>query len=131
MSGVEEDRFRTGVLSPANILPFQPGEAKELFLTIGAKQDANKSVIYGSRLINGFVEVLEHLAKKDILIESLYATSRTRDGIKLCKGLGFQQIIPADEEDNLLRFKLDLLTTTNPLLKRYQRIVSRIASSQQ
>ncbi|HEU5383000.1 MAG TPA: helix-turn-helix domain-containing protein [Ktedonobacteraceae bacterium] len=130
MAGMEEDRFRTGILAPANIEPFEPGKAKELFLIIGAKQDVKKSTIYGSRLISGAVEVLEHFARKGVIIESLYATSRTRDGIKLCKGLGFEQIIPANEEDNLLRFKLDLRTTTNPLLKRYRKIVERITSRQ-
>lgn len=131
MSGMEEDRFRTGTLSPTNIVPFKPGEAKELFSIIGAKQDVKKSTIYGSRLISGAIEVLEHFARRGIIIESLYATSRTRDGIKLCKGLGFKQTIPNEEEDNLLRFKLDLLTTTNPLLKRYQRIVNRVTGKQE
>lgn len=130
MGGMDEDRFRTGVLSPENILPFKPGEARELFLVVGARQDVKKSTIYGSRLISGTIEVLEHLARKDIIIESLYATSRTRDGIKLCKGLGFEQLVPANEEDNLLRFKLDLRTVTNPLLRRYKRIVERITSEQ-
>lgn len=131
MSGMEEERFRTGILSPANIVQFIPGEARELFLAIGAKQDVKKSIIYGSRLITGTIDVLEHLARKGVIIESLYATSRTRGGIRLCKGLGFQQMVPTEEEDNLLRFKLDLATTTNPLLQRYRRIVARVTSKQQ
>lgn len=131
MSGMDEERFRNGILSPMNIVQFAPEEAKELFLIIGAKQDVKKSTIYGSRLISGTIEVLEQLAKKGVIIESLYATSRTRDGIRLCKGLGFQQTIPVEEEDNLLRFKLDLTTTTSPLLQRYRRIVARIMSKQQ
>lgn len=130
MAGMEEDRFRSGILVPANILPFEPDQAKELFLIIGAKQDVKKSTVYGSRLISGAIDVLEHMARRGIIIESLFATSRTRDGIKLCKDLGFKQTIPTEEEDNLLRFKLDLLTTANPLLKRYQRIVSRVTSNQ-
>lgn len=130
MSGMDEDRFRDGILVPANIVPFTPGGARELFLVIGAKQDVKRSTIYGSRLIGGTIDVLEQFAKKGVIIESLYATSRTRDGIRLCRGLGFQQTIPAEEEDNLLRFKLDLTTTTNPLLQRYRRIVARITSKQ-
>lgn len=34
MKGMEEDRFRTGILTPENIVPFKPGEAKEVFLII-------------------------------------------------------------------------------------------------
>ena len=64
MTGMEEDRFRSGILTPDTILPLKPGEAKELFLIIGAKQDVKKSTIYGARLISGAIEVLEHLARR-------------------------------------------------------------------
>lgn len=131
MSGMNEDQFRAGILAPANIVPFKPGISNELFLTIGAKQDVKKSTVYGSRLINGTIEVLESLARKGIIVEHLYATSRTKDGIRLCKGLGFQQTTPVEEDDDLLRFKLDLLTTTSPLLQRYRRIVTRITSERE
>lgn len=131
MAGMEESRFRTNILAPTNILPFVVGDNIELFLIIGAKQDVKKSKIYGARLISGTIEVLEHFARKGILIETLYATSRTRDGIRLCKGLGFEQTTPTEEEDDLLRFKLNLKTATNPLFKKYQRIVDRIANKKE
>lgn len=125
MSGVSEARFRVEVLSPENIVPFKPGEAENIFLIIGAKQGLAKSKIYGSRLIGGSIELLERLAKKGIFIKKAYATSRTQDGIRMCKGMGFKQINPKDEEDNLLRFELDLATTTNPLFKDYRRFAEQ------
>jgi hypothetical protein len=130
MSGIEEDRFRTDILTPDNILPFEPGAAEELFLIIAVRQDAKRSTTYGSRLISEGIEVLEDLARRGITIKYLYGTSRTRQGIKLMKDLGFQQVIPSNEEDDLLRFKLDLETSKNPLLRKYQRIVKQVTSKQ-
>jgi len=131
MGGMEEARFRTGVLTPENIMPFNPGQAEEVFLIIAVKQDAKKSTLYGARLINGGIEVLENFARRGVIIKRLYGTSRTRHGIKLMKDLGFKQTTPTAEEDDLLRFVLDLETSTNPLLKKYRRIVKRVASEQQ
>ncbi|HLI06042.1 MAG TPA: helix-turn-helix domain-containing protein [Ktedonobacteraceae bacterium] len=128
MSGVAESTFRTGVLTPENIKPFKPGEADEVFLLIGVRQDARKSKLYGARLISEGIGVFENFAKRGIIIKKLYATSRTRDGIELCRGLGFRQVTPVAEEDDLLRFELDLETATNPIFKNYQQIVKRVIS---
>lgn len=125
MSGVEESFFRTELLTPENITQFTPNEADNVFLIIGVRQNLRRSKIYGARLINGGIEVLEHLARRGIIVKYLYATSRTQDGIRLCKGLGFKQVTPAFEEDDLLRFRLDLETTEHPLFKKYQRIIRR------
>ncbi len=122
MSGMAESRFRTEVLAPEYITQFKPGEAEEVFLIIGAKQEVKKSTLYGARLISGTIEFLETLARRGIIIRKAYATSRTQDGIRISKGLGFKRMTPTNEEDNLLRFEFDLLTSTNPLLKEYQRL---------
>jgi hypothetical protein len=128
-SGMSEALFRVEVLSPENIAQFRPGQADEVFLIIGAKQDTKKSKLYGSRAIAGSIEFLETLARRGVIVKKLYATSRTQDGIRICKGMGFKQITPEKEEDNLLRFELDLETTTSPLFKEYQRLV-KLATNQ-
>jgi len=122
MNGLAEDRFRTELLTPEYITAFKPEEADNVFVLIGAKQKLKKSQFYASRAITGGVEVLEQLAKRGIIVKRLYATSRVQEGIRLCEGMGFKQIIPPHEEDNLLRFELDLETTDNPLFKDYQRL---------
>lgn len=126
MSGVEESSFRTGILSPENITQFRAGEADNVFIVLGVRQGLPRSRVYGSRIISGTVEALEHFARKGILVKRLYGTSRTQDGIRLAKGMGFEQIVPAQEEDDLFRFKLDLETTKNPLFSKYQRIAKRM-----
>lgn len=125
MSGMAESRFRTEVMAPEYITQFKPGHAEEVFLIIGAKQGVKKSRSYGFRLIAGGVEFLETLARRGVIIKRLYATSRTQDGIRVCKSMGFKQVTPVSEEDNLLRFKLDLETTDIPLFKEYQRLVKQ------
>jgi hypothetical protein len=131
MSGVEEAFFRTELLTPGNITQFTSGEADNSFLLIGVRQNLKKSKIYGARVIKGGIEVLEHLARRGILVKHLYATSRTQSGIRLCKGLGFEQVLPTFEEDDLLRFRLDLETTDNPLFQKYQRIAKRVANERE
>lgn len=126
MTGMSESRFRTEVLAPEYLTQFKPGEAEEVFLIIGAKQDVKKSKLYGARLIAGCIEFLETLARKGVIIKKAYGTSRTQDGIRMSKGLGFRRIAPTNEEDNLLRFEFDPLTSTNPLLKEYQRLAKLV-----
>lgn len=125
MSGMEESSFRTNILAPENIVPFAPGQADDVFVVIGARQEVKKSTIYGSRLISGTIEVLEHMARRGVIVKNLYATSRTRDGIRIMKGVGFEQVTPVTEEDDLLRFRYDLLAPESQLLKKYQRLVKQ------
>lgn len=116
------------VMVPDNILPFTADGAKNVFLTIGARQGLPRSKTYGMKLISGGYEVLENLARNGIIVKRLYATSRTPDGVKLCKDLGFQE-----KEDNatsaVKRFWLDLETTDFPLLQEYKRIVNGLENS--
>jgi len=109
------------VMVPENILPFTVEGAKNVFLTVGARQGLPRSKTYGMKLILGGYEVLENFARKGVIVKRLYATSRTPDGIKLCRDVGFQE-----KEDNatnaVKRFWLDLETTNSPLLQEYKRI---------
>lgn len=121
MSGTAESTFRTGLLTPENILQFRPHEADNVFLVIGVKQGLPKTSLYGAKAISGAIEVFEEFARKGVIIKKLYGTSRTRDGIRIAKKLGFRQVTPVSEEDDLLRFELDLEKTDNPIFRDYQR----------
>lgn len=129
MSGVAESTFRGGLLTPENITQFKPGEADDVFAVLGVRQGLPKSRYYGSRVITGVADVLELFAKRGTIIKKLYGTSRTRDGIRLAKELGFRQVTPDTEEDDLLRFELDLMTTEEPLFRHYQEIVKRASAA--
>jgi len=110
------------VMVPENILPFTVEGAKNIFLTVGARQGLPRSKMYGMKLISGGYEVLESFARNGIVAERLYATSRTPDGVKLCRDLGFQEK-EDDATSAVKRFWLDLETTKSPLLHEYQSIV--------
>ena len=69
---------------------------------------------------------MEQFAQEGIIIKRLYGTSRTQDGIRLAKSLHFKVVTPTTEQDNLLRFELDLETTTNPFFSEYQRTVKKV-----
>jgi len=117
------------VMVPENILPFTPEEAKNVFLTIGVRQGLPRSKAYGMKLVSGGYEVLKNFARNGIIVEKLYATSRTPDGVRLCRDLGFQE-----KENNatsaVKRFWLDLEAATSPLLREYQEIVRKQRTKQ-
>lgn len=127
MAGMPESRFRTEVLAPEYITQFRPGEADNVFLIIGVKQNVKRSKLYGARVIGETITFLETLARRGIFIKKAYGTSRTGDGIRLSKGLRFRRIIPTHEEDDLMRFELDLETSNHPLLKEYQQLLKQTA----
>jgi predicted DNA-binding transcriptional regulator AlpA len=131
MSGMEEDRFRTGILNPDNIVQFEPGMAEEVFVIIVTRQNLRRSTSYAARLLNGGIDVLKHMARRGVIIKRLYATSRTNSGTRLARDLGFKQITPPNEEDDLLRFMIDLETSLSPLLKNYRRIVQRVLAKRE
>ncbi len=113
---------------PDNILPFTPGAVHNVFLTLGARQGLPKSTFYGMRLLSGGYEVLKEFARKGILVEKLYATSRTPDGVRLCKNSGFQEET-SNNTSAVKRFWLDLESSTSPFLREYQTIARNYKGS--
>lgn len=108
------------------VLPFTSGKPIDgLFLGIAVRPglSATQARLNARRLITGGIEILENLARQGMPVKKLYATSRTTDGIRLSKKLGFKEIVFPD--DPLIRFELDVENSDSPLLKRYQKIASR------
>ena len=70
------------------------------------------------------MDVLEEFARKGMPVKKLYATSRTTDGIKLCRDLGFQEM-QLTPKDDTIRFELDLETPQSPFLRKYQQSIKR------
>ena len=114
-------------LTADKVLPFIPGKPIDnLFLTIGVRPglDPTQRRVHGSHLITGAIDVLEEFARKGMSVKKLYATSRTTEGIKLCRDLGFQEMRLTPEEDTL-RFELDLEASQSPFLRKYQQSIKR------
>ena len=103
-----------------DILPFVPSvPVHGVFLEIGVRSDIPKNRKYGRHLIEGGFNTLEDFARRGIIIEKAYAHSRTPDGIKLCRKIGFNETLPVDG-DTRMRFEINLRKTNYPLLKGYQ-----------
>ncbi len=115
-------RMHQNVIIPENMLAFMPGMAHNVFLTLGARQGLPKSTSYGMRLLLGGYEVLKEFARKGVFVEKLYATSRTPDGVRLCKSLGFQEE-STNDTSAVKRFWLDIEHSTSPFLQEYQAVV--------
>jgi len=117
------------VMVPENILPFTPETAKNVFLTVGARQGLPRSKSYGMKLISGGYEVLKEFARRGVIVEKIYATSRTPDGVRLCRDLEFQEE-KTNQTSAVKRFWLDLETTTSPLWHEYKETVREYRNNQ-
>ena len=114
--------MRSEIVVPENILQFRPGEADNMFLTIGVRQGLARSKYYGMKLISGGFEVLKDFARQGVIVKRLYATSRTPDGVRLSRDLGFtEKIIPGSD---VRRFELDIEISDSPFLQEYKEIAS-------
>jgi MerR HTH family regulatory protein len=105
---------------------FTPGKPiSGLFLGIGVRPglSATQARQHGRHLISGGVEVLENFARQGMQVKKLYATSRTTDGIRLSRKLGFKEIVfPSNP---LIRFELDVEQSDSPLLTEYKKIAKK------
>lgn len=116
-------RYQEILEMPDSILPFIPGTpVYSLSLDLQIRKGTPKEQLYGMRLIQGCIEVIGDLAKRDIVVEKLHASSGAPHAIKLCRDAGFTELPPLPGS-NRKRFELDLATTTSPFAKEYQEIL--------
>ena len=100
---------------------FTPGiPLQVMFIIMSVKPGFPPDVAnhFGQRLIAGTVQVFRNLAERGVLIENIYATSRTHDGIKLCRKLGMQGE-GIEGERGRMRFWLNVQTSDSLLVKEY------------
>ncbi len=115
------------IVTPENILMFEPGEANNIYLIAVSRQGLARSKYYGMKLISGGYNILKSYAQQGVIVKKLYSVSRTPDGTKLCRNLGFREVtIPGNP---VRRFELNLETTTSPLLHEYKQIANSKKSS--
>jgi hypothetical protein len=104
------------------ILSFEAGRLLDLLVfVISVKPGFPPDVAnhYGQRLIAGTVHVLKKLGERGIEIENIYATSRTRAGMKLCRKLGMaEDAIPG--EKGRYRYSLHIPSSDSILVQEYK-----------
>jgi hypothetical protein len=107
-----------------DILSFTPGVELECYVGIAVRAGMHDAKKYGMRLISGVIKVLKNLAQRGIVITKLYGVSDTPDGIRLSRGLGFEEAPPAPGS-TFIQFTLDLKTSQSPFVQEYRNILQR------
>ncbi len=82
-------------IKPEDLDQFKPG--KKLYIYIGTmrtKPNISKTEkrAYGVRLIGGLITTIMEMSEKGIDIDTIYARSKTVDGIRVLKHMGFTEI---------------------------------------
>jgi hypothetical protein len=109
-------------VTPDELLPYAPGVPLECFvMALGVRAGLKKAEKYGMRLLIGSIHALGELARAGVILERLYATSNSPDGIKACRDLGFKEM-EAIPETTRLRFVLDVATSESILLQEYHEV---------
>jgi len=122
-------RYQEILEMPDSILPLIPGKPiYSLSLDLQVKKGTPREEIYGMRLIQGCIEILGELAKQNIIIEKLHASSRAPHAIQLCRDAGFTELPPLPGSPRK-RFELDLATTKSPFARDYQKILAQKKAS--
>ncbi|MBA2287622.1 MAG: hypothetical protein H0W02_19270 [Ktedonobacteraceae bacterium] len=109
-------------VKPDDLLPFTPGVPLECLVATAVRAGVYEPKKYGMRLVAGAIEVFKGFAQRGVVIAKLYANSETPDGIRLCKGLGFEDI-STEPNKTPRRFMLDLKTSKTPFAAEYKQIL--------
>lgn len=129
MEDIMSGKRRAWDMNPNDILPYESGQHYDVFIGIVTRKDIpNHTQRFGFRLISGYLDFLEELASKDILIHRIYAVSAEKDGQKLSRALGFIEL-PAQAGDLFPRFMIDMQTSSSRFAQRYREAVKRAKES--
>lgn len=116
-------------ITPGDIAPFVPGTRSKpnkynLYIGIATRRDVPNNVRLSFRLISGYIDFLDELAARHIIIRRLYGVSAEDDGQRIARGLGFVRA-PEEPGDKFPRFELDLETSGSHFARKYREIVAK------
>lgn len=115
-------------IRPDEISPFAPGQELDIYVIVtgirrsldGRAIEGREKGAYASSLIRGMAHQFEELGERGVQIRSIYARSRTEDGIKFIRDLGFEEL-PYSPVHGKHLFKLDIDTATGDFIQPYKR----------
>ena len=118
-------------IRPDEIKTFAPGQELDIYVIVtGIRRSLNGQAIegrekgaYASSLIRGMAHQFEALGERGVRIRSIYARSRTEDGIKFIRDLGFEELPYSPVHEKHL-FKLDIGTATGDFIQPYKRKIA-------
>jgi hypothetical protein len=115
-------RIREEIVTTDTIIPIHQGLNQHIFISLGVKQGLPQSRQYGQIILKNYIALLHEYARLGIVIENLYATSKTPDGIGVCRGFRFVEAYVKSVETH--RFYLDLLRAGTLQAMEYRDIVA-------
>jgi hypothetical protein len=111
-------------LQPSDILPFTPGVPLECEVGTAVRAGVHEPKKYGMRLLAGAIKTSKSFARRGILMKRLYTQSSTPDGIRLCRGLGFEDVTSPPHKVPR-QFILDIETSNSPFAKEYRDLLKQ------
>jgi len=116
-------KMRGWDIKAEDILPFIPGTPIECYTGVAVRADVYKKERYGMRLIGGILDTMQGLAKRGINITKIYAVSDTPNGVKLSRGLGFEENPPA-EGSTFNQYVLNVEKSESPFAQEYRQLLT-------
>ncbi|MBV9690987.1 MAG: hypothetical protein JO202_14915 [Ktedonobacteraceae bacterium] len=131
---VLKDEIRIGSVPIGDIYPFTPDQPFDLYirdLVIG-RGEKGKAAHYAQRMIFELVHVFSELGARGIEIRAIYAFATTPQGNNICQRLRFVPLVEFNPKiKGEMPYKLDIPTTSSPLIDTYKRNLERYQAQQQ
>jgi hypothetical protein len=110
---------------------YEPGKRYKLFvMAIAVERNEQAPSIYSGLLIREAEKALVEMAWKGILVDAIYATSRTKDGIYLAGRIGMD-IIPEVSTAHRKAFVLDMSKSDARWAREYREYVATLDLSKE
>jgi hypothetical protein len=118
---------------PSEVLPFTVGNPLEiLMLVMSVKRGfpSGTSKHFGQRLVTGALGVFKKLGERGVEINGIHATSRTVEGINICRKFRMQEE-PVPNEKGRFHFWINPQTTDMPLARGYKEALAEWKANHQ
>jgi len=115
-------------VSAEDIEEYKAGNHVQLYIAeIGIKPSLSKNLRRknGQRLIYKFMNTIEDLGKRGVIIESITAVGATKSGIKLLQHFGFSEITFSRPDTRV--FTVDMKNSGAPLIRAYREALLKSA----
>lgn len=121
----------TPSILPEEIEPYTPGKSYQVYVRAvgilpGLSREEKRT--YGARLLTGLIAAFLDLATRGIEIQAIWARSRTHDGIRLLRKLGFTEIESSTSSRN---FVIRVPESGIPEIVRYKQTLARWKEEQE
>jgi len=109
-------------IKPGDIMPFQPAQPLDIYIIVTALKSGlsqREEGIYSGRLLHSISKQFQSLGRRGVIIRKVFGRSRTPDGIKIMRDMGFSELEFSPVHGKHL-FAIDIATSDEPFIRPYQ-----------